>query len=170
MILYYEHIWGSTSDEPTHSTSHIEEPRTTTNNVSRFSHSVEDVHTVEKVPSEPNTATDSTLSALITKLSPFCVSMTYFGPWSRRQPLKGCLSYRGHTYLLIMKPGGLLATAGGTTKPERCVDLFRVYSRKLVLFHKSLPLLMLLIPLLTQLHRLLTLSRRRIHLHSHSRK
>ena len=40
-----------------------------------------------------------------------------------------------------MKPGGLLATAGGTTKPERCVDLFRVYSRKLVLFHKSVPLL-----------------------------
>ena len=56
----YEHIWGSTSDEPTHSTSHLQEPYTTTNNVSPFSHSVEDVHTVENVPSEPNTATDST--------------------------------------------------------------------------------------------------------------
>ena len=110
------------------------------------------------------------LSALITKLSPFYVNMMYFRPWSRRQPVKTCFRYRSDTYLLKMKPGGLLATAGGATKPKRCVDLFRVYSGKLVLFHKSVPLLMLLIPLLTQLHRLLTLLRRRIHLHSHSRK
>ena len=104
------------------------------------------------------------LSALITKLSRFYVNMTYFRQWSRRQPVKSCLRYRSDTYLLRMKPGGLLATAGGTTKPDRCVDLFRVYSRKLVLFHESVPLLMLLIPVLTQLHRLLTLSKRRSHI------